>query len=65
VRLSWRVGLAGLIMGVAIFPLAHRSIAISAPVGALVYVAALWALRAVQPDELELLLQGLRLRRRA
>jgi O-antigen/teichoic acid export membrane protein len=65
VRLSWRVGLAGLLMGVAIFPLARRSIAISAPVGALVYVAALWALRAVQPDELELLLQGLRLRRRA
>jgi O-antigen/teichoic acid export membrane protein len=63
VRLSWRVVLAGLIMGAALFPLARRSIVISAPLGALVYVAALWALRAVQRDEVDLLLRGLRVRR--
>jgi O-antigen/teichoic acid export membrane protein len=64
-RLSWRVGLAGLVMGVVIFPLAGRSIVITAPLGALVYVAMLWVLRAVQPEELDLLLRGLRLRQRA
>src|SRR5207237_6613797 len=63
-RLSWRVVLAGLVMGVVIFPLARRSIVITAPLGAVVYVAVLWVLRAVQPEELDLLLRGLRLRQR-
>jgi O-antigen/teichoic acid export membrane protein len=64
-RLSWRIVLAGLVTGAALFPLAQRSILIAAPLGALVYVAALWLLRAVRPEELDLLLRGLRLRRRA
>jgi hypothetical protein len=63
VRLSWRVVLAGLVTGAVLVPLAQRSLLISAPVGALVYVAALWLLRAVQPEELDLLLRGWRLRR--
>jgi O-antigen/teichoic acid export membrane protein len=63
VRLSWRVVLAGLLTGAVLFPLAQRSLVITVPLGALVYVAALWVLRAVRPDELDLLLRGLRLRR--
>jgi O-antigen/teichoic acid export membrane protein len=63
VRLSWRVGLAGLVMGAVLYPLARRSIVITAPLGVLVYVAALWVLRAVEPEELDLLRQGFRLRR--
>jgi O-antigen/teichoic acid export membrane protein len=62
-RLSWRVVLAGLAMGAALVPLAGRSIAISLPVGIIVYGAALWVLRAVERDELDLLLSGLRLKR--
>ena len=65
VRLSWRVVVAGLVTGVVLLPLAQRSLLVSVPLGALVYVAALWLLRAVQPEELDLLLRGLRLRRGA
>jgi O-antigen/teichoic acid export membrane protein len=62
-RLSWRLVLAGLAMGVALVPLAGRSIAISLPVGVVVYAAALWILRAVEREEVDLLLSGLRLKR--
>jgi O-antigen/teichoic acid export membrane protein len=63
VRLSWRVVLAGLVMGAVLYPLARRSIVITAPLGAFVYVGALWVLRAVETEELDLLRQGFRLRR--
>jgi O-antigen/teichoic acid export membrane protein len=63
-RLSWRVVLAGLVMGAVLVPLAGRSIAISLPAGVAVYGAALWLLRAVQRDEIDLLLAGMRIKRR-
>ncbi|HXM58203.1 MAG TPA: flippase [Candidatus Dormibacteraeota bacterium] len=62
-RVSWRTLLAGLIMGAAVFPLANRAIYVAAPLGAIVYAAALWALRAVRRDELDLVLRGFRPRR--
>ena len=63
-RLSWRVVLAGLAMGAVLVPLAGRSIFISAPIGGLVYVVALWLLRAVERDEIDLVLAGMKLKRR-
>ncbi|MGI8564240.1 MAG: flippase [Candidatus Dormibacter sp.] len=63
VRLSWRILLAGLIMGVVLVPLAGRSIFLSAPSGALVYGLGLVLLRAIEREELDLFLRGLRLRR--
>lgn len=59
-RLSWRTLLAGLVMGVVVYLLSNRSIAISAPVGGLVYLGALFALRAVDRDEVAMLLRGFR-----
>lgn len=64
-RVSWRGLLAGLAMGAVLVPLAGRSLLISAPIGLAAYVLALWLLRAVERDELDLLLVGLRLRRPA
>ncbi|HKF78776.1 MAG TPA: flippase [Candidatus Dormibacteraeota bacterium] len=61
-RLSWRTGLAGLVMGAALYLLASRAMYLSVPVGAAVYAASLWALRAVDRDEVEMVLRGLRLR---
>jgi O-antigen/teichoic acid export membrane protein len=60
-RLSWRILLAGLVMGAAIYPLAGRTIFLTAPLGAAVYVGALWVLRAVPREEVDLLRRGLRL----
>jgi O-antigen/teichoic acid export membrane protein len=64
-RLSWRVVLAGLAMGAALVPLAGRSIFISVPLGVIVYAVATWLLRAVERDEIDLILAGMRLKRRA
>jgi O-antigen/teichoic acid export membrane protein len=64
-RLSWRVVLAGLAMGAALVPLAGRSIVVSVPVAVLVYAAALWILRAVEREEVDLLLTGMQLKRPA
>ncbi len=58
-RLSWRVLLAGLIMGASLYLLAGRSIFLSAPVGGIVYVVAIYLLRAVEPEEWALLRHGL------
>jgi O-antigen/teichoic acid export membrane protein len=63
-RVSWRTLVAGLLMGVAVFPLASHSLYVGAPVGLVVYAAALWFLRAVDRDELTLVLRGLRRRLR-
>ncbi|MBO0686573.1 MAG: polysaccharide biosynthesis C-terminal domain-containing protein, partial [Candidatus Dormibacteraeota bacterium] len=62
-RLSWRIVLAGLVMGAVLYPLAARSLILTAPLGLAVYLLALLVLRAVEPDELDLLARGLRLRR--
>ncbi|HEY1456544.1 MAG TPA: flippase [Candidatus Dormibacteraeota bacterium] len=54
-RLSWRVLLAGLVMAVAIFPMRDFGglrIAIPVVVGAIVYVAAVLLLRALDRDEI-------------
>lgn len=53
--LSWRIVLAGLVMGVAVYPLSHlEGIAVLVPIvaGALVYGVALLLLRAVSLDEI-------------
>ena len=62
-RLSWRVLLAGVLMGLVLLPLARFTIVISAPAGAIVYALALWLLRAIEREEVTLVLAGLRLRR--
>jgi O-antigen/teichoic acid export membrane protein len=51
VRLSWRIVLAGLVMGVVLYPLARYSIVLSAPAGFVAYLVALLLLRAIEPDE--------------
>ena len=57
-QVTWRTLLAGLLMGAALYPLSHRAIYVSAPLGVMVYVAALWVLRAVRREELDLVLRG-------
>ena len=56
--LVWRMLLAGLVMGVVLYPLARFSIFISAPVGFAAYLVALYLLRAVDPEELRLARDG-------
>ena len=65
VRLSWRIALAGLIMGVVLFPLRGLSIFLTVPLGFAVYLVAVFVLRAVERDEYELAADSLlaRLRR--
>jgi O-antigen/teichoic acid export membrane protein len=58
-RLSWRVLLAGAIMGVVLYVLAGRSILISVPAGSVVYLVAIVLLRAVEADEWRLARAGL------
>jgi O-antigen/teichoic acid export membrane protein len=56
--LSWRIGLAGLVMGAALYPLRDvhgPMILVAVLVGALVYLAALLLLRAADPEEMRLL----------
>ena len=57
-KVSWRILLAGLVMGALLYPLSHRAIYLSAPVGLIVYAAAIWLLRAVRRDELDLVLRS-------
>ena len=57
-QVTWRTLLAGLLMGAALYPLSHRAIYVSVPLGVMVYVAALWVLRAVRREELDLVLRG-------
>ncbi len=58
-RLSWKVLAAGTLMGVVLYPLTRFSIFISLPVGSLVYVAAIYFLRAIDADEWRLARDGL------
>lgn len=62
-RVSWRTLVAGLVMGAVLYPLSGRAIYLSAPVGLVVYAASLWLLRAVQREELDLVLRGFGMRR--
>ncbi len=59
-RLSWRILLAGIYMGVVLLPFAQHSIYYAVPVGIVTYGATVIALRAVQPDELRMFVRGLR-----
>jgi O-antigen/teichoic acid export membrane protein len=65
IRLSWRILLAGAVMGVALYPLRRYSIFISLPAGGLVYLVAIFLIRAIEPEEWRLARDGLlsRLRR--
>jgi len=65
IALTWRILLAGGIMGAAVYFLRGESILLSVPAGFLVYLVAILILRAVDPEEWELLMEGLlaRLRR--
>jgi O-antigen/teichoic acid export membrane protein len=59
-RVTWRVLLAGLVMGAVLLPLASRSILIAVPAGVLVYAVMLVVLRAIDREEVGLVLRGLR-----
>jgi O-antigen/teichoic acid export membrane protein len=65
ISLGWRIFLAGAVMGVVLFPLARFSIFVSLPAGAIAYLAAIYLLRAIEPEEWRLARAGLvsRLRR--
>jgi O-antigen/teichoic acid export membrane protein len=56
---GWRILLAGLVMGVVLYPLARFSIFLSAPAGFLAYLVALYLLRAIEPEEWRLARAGL------
>jgi len=59
VGLSWRILLAGAVMGVVLFPLSRYSIAISLPAGGIAYLVAIYLLRAIDPEEWRLVRHGL------
>jgi O-antigen/teichoic acid export membrane protein len=58
-RLGWRILIAGLVMGVALYPLAGFSIFLAAPAGFLAYLVAIYLLRAVAQEEWRLATSGL------
>ncbi len=62
--LSWRIVLAGAVMGVVLYPLAKYSIAISLPAGGIAYLVAIYLLRAIDPEEWRLARHGLLARMR-
>jgi Polysaccharide biosynthesis C-terminal domain len=59
VRLSWRILVAGVAMGVLLYALADLPIYVSAPVGGIAYLLAVYALRVIEPAEWELVRTGL------
>jgi hypothetical protein len=59
VDLGWRILLAGLAMGAVLYPLSRFSIFLSAPAGFVVYVGAIYLLRAIDPEEWRLAQEGL------
>ena len=56
--LSWRILLAGAAMGVALYLLGRFPIYLTVPVGGIVYLAAIYLLRAVEPEEWALARRG-------
>jgi O-antigen/teichoic acid export membrane protein len=54
IRLTWRIAAAGAIMGAVLFPIRSLSIFITVPAGFVVYLVAVFALRAIERDEYEL-----------
>ena len=59
INLSWRIFLAGAVMGVVLYPLARFPIYVSLPAGSLAYLVAIYLIRAVDPEEWRLASQGL------
>jgi len=57
--LTWRVLLAGALMGVVLYPMSRVSIAISLPAGAIAYLAAIYLIQAIEPEEWRLVRSGL------
>ncbi|MDQ6721289.1 MAG: polysaccharide biosynthesis C-terminal domain-containing protein, partial [Candidatus Dormibacteraeota bacterium] len=56
--LSWRILLAGAAMGVVLYLLGRLPIYLTVPVGGIVYLAAIYLLRAVEPEEWALARRG-------
>ena len=59
VRLTWRIVVAGVVMGVVLYPIRHFSIFLVAPAGFIVYLVAVFLLRAVERDEYEMAAESL------
>jgi O-antigen/teichoic acid export membrane protein len=59
---AWKIVLAGLVMGAVLYPLASRSIFLSVPAGFAVYAAAIYFLRAIDPEEWRLATAAIRAR---
>jgi len=59
IQLSWRIVLAGLIMGAVLFPFRGSSILLTVPAGFAVYLVAVFVLRAVSRDEYEMAAESL------
>ncbi len=59
IGLSWRILLAGAVMGIVLYPLASFSIAVSLPAGGLAYLVAIYLIRAISPEEWRLARHGL------
>jgi O-antigen/teichoic acid export membrane protein len=59
IQLSWRIVLSGLIMGAVLFPFRAGSIYLTVPAGFVVYLVAIFVLRAVERDEYELAAESL------
>jgi O-antigen/teichoic acid export membrane protein len=57
--LGWRILLAGALMGAVLYPLRAFSIFLSAPAGLIVYLVAIYLLRAIDPEEWRLAKEGL------
>jgi O-antigen/teichoic acid export membrane protein len=59
VGLTWRIIVAGAAMGLALYPLARFPIYVTVPAGGIVYLVAIYLLRAVDTEEWELARRGL------
>lgn len=59
IRMSWRILLAGAVMGVVLYPLSRYSIFVSLPAGGVVYLVAIYLIKAIDPDEWRLAREGL------
>lgn len=59
IELSWRIIAAGVLMGIALYPIRRYSLFLTAPAGFVVYAAAIYFSRAVEPQEWRLARDGL------
>src|SRR6202171_1517147 len=59
VGVTWRILLAGAVMGVVLYPLARFPIPVRLPAGSLPYLVAIYLIRAIDPEEWRLPRQGL------